>query len=839
MTAKLTTIADLDYIAESDKECRMGKLTRREFLTLIGVTAGGGVLAYAPDIAVKAFDAAWGEDWVEVPKGPESWVTSLCRQCPGGCGIRVRLIGDRPVKIEGNTFHPINRGKLCPKGQTGLLTLNDPDRIKGPLKRTLDRGSGKWQEITWDEAIKVVVSRLKEIRTKKYTHKLAIMDGDSTGLTKMLFERFLQQFGSPNYINIPTGLDYGSVDAYYLMQGIKDNVVSDMGMANYILSFESDLLQSSWSPVQVMNAFGYTRRGKSIRAKIVQVESRYSVTAAKADEWIPVKPGTEGVLALGMAHFIIKEGLYDKNFVDKHTFGFEDWQDPSGTIRQGYKNLVLQNFPPTVVSDIAGIPVESILRLAKEFATRAPSLAIGTRGDIYKQMAIHALNALAGNIDKPGGILTIKTPPVIDMSAPNLEETAQQGLHMAPIASADSSRFPLANDSLSLFTERVSQLKPYDIDALFLYSCNPLFSNQQIEGLSQAMAKIPFIVSFSPYMDETTQMADLILPDHTYLEKWQCNSTYTFQGFPVIGIGKPVVAPRYNTRNAGDVIIDIAKGLGGSIADAFPWKDSQEVLSHTMRKLYEMNRGDIFAPELEEDLLRELARRGWRAPGYQKFEEFWEGIQEKGGWWDPTYSYEEWERVFRTPSRKFEFYSQTLKHQLEKQGFLSGNNSKGLWASGVEAKGDQLYLPHWEPKLNTSPDNERDYPYRLRLFQPLVFAGSIHANDPFLQDLASFYAKDKWNSWVEISPGEAEKLGIKNGDWIWVESPSAKLKFRAKLTPGAMPQVVNIPMGLGHTALGRWAKGTGEKAGALTTYQAEPFTGEPLMHKTRVKVYKA
>ena len=816
----------------------MGKFTRREFLTLIGVAAGGGVLAYAPDIAVKAFDAAWGEDWVEVPKGPESWVTSLCRQCPGGCGIRVRLIGDRPVKIEGNPFHPINRGKLCPKGQAGLLTLNDPDRIKGPLKRALDRDSGKWQEITWDEAIKQVVDWLKEIRAKKYTHKLAIMDGDSTGLTKMLFERFLHQFGSPNYINIPTGLDYGSVDAYYLMQGIKDDVASDMGMANYILSFESDLLQSSWSPVQVMNAFGYTRRGKSIRAKIVQVESRYSVTAAKADEWIPVKPGTEGVLALGMAHFIIKEGLYDKNFVDKHAFGFEEWQDPSGTIRQGYKNMVLQNFPPTVVSDITGIPVESILRLAQEFATRGPSLAIGIRGDIYKQMAIHALNALTGNIDKPGGILTIKTPPVFDMPAPNLDGTAQQGLRVAPIASADSGRFPLANDSLSLFTERVSQLKPYDIDALFLYNCNPLFSHGHIEGLSQAMAKIPFIVSFSPYMDETTQMADLILPDHTYLEKWQCNSTYTFQGFPLVGIGKPVVVPRYNTRDTVDVIIEIAKGLGQPVAKAFPWKDSREVLTETIKKVYAMNKGDLFAPELDEALLRELVRRGWRAPGYKNFEEFWAGIQEKGGWWDPAYSYEEWERIFRTPSKKFEFYSQTLKYQLEKRGIPANNVLNGLKASGVEARGDQLFLPHWESKLNASPDSEKDYPFHLKIFNPLVFAGSIHANDPYIQDISSIHSKQKWNSWVEISPGAAEKLGIKEDDWVWVESSLAKLKCRAKLTLGAMPQVVNVPLGLGHRALGRWAKGIGENVGRLLTHSTEPFTGEPLLNKTRVKVYK-
>ncbi len=817
----------------------MGKVTRREFLTVLGVAAGGGVLAYAPDVAVKAFQAAWGEDWVDVPGGPERWVASLCRQCPGGCGIRVRMIGDRPVKIEGNAFHPVNRGKLCPKGQSGLLSLNDPDRIRGPLKRVGDRGAGKWQEMSWDEAITHMVDRLKEMRTKNTAHTLAVMDGDSNSLVKMLLERFIHQYGSPNYITIPPGLDAGSVDAFYLMQGINDGVVYDMEMANYIISFESDILQSFWSPVQVMNAFGYTRRGKSVRGKVMQVESRYSISAAKADEWIPVNPGTEGVLALGMAHFIIKEGLYDKEFVEKHTFGFEDWQDPSGTAHQGYKSLVLQNYSPSVVSEITKIPVESILRLAKEFATQGPALAIGSRGDIYQQMAVHALNALAGNIDKPGGVLTIKNPPVLDLPAPELDQAAHRGLQMPPIAGVDNGQFPLAPSTLSGFSERVSKGKPYEISALFFHACNPLFSSQHISGFSQAIGKIPFIVSFSPYMDEMTQNADFILPDHTYLEKWQSNITYTFQGFPVVGIGKPVVAPRYNTRNTGDVIIEIAKGLGQPLAKAFPWKDSQDVLTETIKKVYAMNKGDLFAPALDEALLRELVRRGWSAPGYKNFEEFWAGIQEKGGWWDPAYSYEEWERVFRTPSGKFEFYSQTLKQQLERRVGSAGNIAKGLKTAGVEAKGDQLFLPHWESKLNASPDSEKDYPFHLKVFNPLVFAGSVHSNDPYIQDISSISAKQKWNSWVEISPGAAKKLGIQEDDWVWVESPLAKQKVRAKLTVGAMPHVVNVPLGLGHRALGRWAKGIGENAGRLLTHSTEPFTGEPLLNKTRVKVYKA
>jgi anaerobic selenocysteine-containing dehydrogenase len=353
------------------------------------------------------------------------------------------------------------------------------------------------------------------------------------------------------------------------------------------------------------------------------------------------------------------------------------------------------------------------------------------------------------------------------------------------------------------------------------------------------MGKIPFVVSFSPYMDETTQNSDLILPDHTYLEKWQSDSNYTFQGFPVVGIGKPVVEPLYNTRNTGDLIIEIAKSIGKPLAKAFPWKDSKEALFDTMKKVYEMNKGDLFVPELEEALLRELARRGFRAPAYKNFEEFSEGMQEKGGWWDPVYSHEEWERVFRTPSKKFEFYSQALKYHLEKRGTSGGNNLQALKASGIEAKGDQFFLPHWESKMNASPDSEKDYPFHLKIFQPLIFAGSIHANRPFLQDISSFYAQQKWSSWVEINTETAEKLHIKENDWVWVESPSGKLKFRARLTPGAMPQVVNIPMGLGHKGFGRWAKGIGENPDLLMIYRPEPFTGEPLMHKTRVNVYKA
>lgn len=816
----------------------MGMITRRDFLAVLGVAAGGYALAYAPEVSVQAFREAWGEDWVEVPKGPERWAPSLCQQCPGGCGIRVKLIGDRPVKIDGNPLHPINKGKLCPKGQAGLHTLYDPDRIKGPLKRGGERGAGKWENISWGEAIHLVATRLSEIRSRENAHTLAMMDGNSRGLIKNLFERFLYSFGSPNYIRMPTGLDYGQVDAFYLMQGIKGDIVFDMERAKYIISFGSDLLQSFWSPVQVMKAFGSMRREKDLRGRIVQVEPRYSVTAAKADEWVPIKPGTEGILALGMAHLMIKEGLYHKEFIQEHAFGFNDWEDSSGINHQGFMTLVLQNYSPGTVSDITDVPVDTIIRLAREFATENKSLAIGTRGDIYQQMAIHSLNALAGNIDKPGGINLVKSLLDIDLRISEIDETAYKCLQMPHIGKNKDGKFPLAAYSIETFFNNVLKGEPYKLNTLLLYNCNPLFSNFDIKFIHQVIKKIPFMISFSSFMDETTHYSDLILPDHTYLEKWQNDITYTFQGFPVVGIGRPIVKPLYDTQNTGDAIIEIARGMGGSVARAFLWKNSKEMLLDIMKKVFEIERGDLFGLEFEEAWVKILARGGWRAPSYRDFDEFWEGMQEKGGWWDPIYRYEEWEKVFQTPSKKFEFYSQILKFHLENQENPKRDKDE-IRIPGIEARGDQLFLPHWEPRINSSPAEEKDYPLHLKVFQPLAVAGLINANQPFLQDISSFYTEERWGSWVEINPETAEELGIRGGDWVWVESAMGRLMLRARLTHGAMPHVVSVPMGFGHKAFGRWAKGFGENPAWLMTHHAEPFTGEPLLHKTRVKAYKA
>jgi anaerobic selenocysteine-containing dehydrogenase len=334
------------------------------------------------------------------------------------------VIQGKAIKIEGNPLHPINQGRLCPKGQSGLHALYDPDRIRSPLRRAGERGAGKWEEIGWEEAIGQVSENLKELRREDMAHSLVVMSGQKRGVGSELLEGFTKAFGSPNFI--PDDSDYSSFSpSVFLMQGIESRPCYDLFNANYVLSFNSSILETSWSPVQAMRAYGSLRERRLLkRSKLVHAGPYLSLTAAKADEWIPIAPGTEAALALSMCHVIIREGLLDDRFVSKYAFGFDDWRDQEGGRHIGFRTLVLRDYGPGDVSELTGVPTQTIIRLAKEFSLAKPSLAVdqdravAQSQNTYAKMAIHALNALSGNIDHPGGVLAPTRPASFHLPIP-------------------------------------------------------------------------------------------------------------------------------------------------------------------------------------------------------------------------------------------------------------------------------------------------------------------------------------------------------------------------------------------------------------------------------------
>ncbi|MEA3342295.1 MAG: molybdopterin-dependent oxidoreductase, partial [Chloroflexota bacterium] len=291
----------------------MVKLDRRTFLKLTGATAAAGVLYKVGLIGLESLASS-----EERPPGPPSEQSKLgiCRLCAGGCGLSARVVDGRVVKLDGNPFHPSNQGKLCPKGQAGLQALYDPDRIKGPMRRV----EGGWQQISWEEALTEVAGALKALRDSGHPERLTFLHDGKRGPTGDLIARFCQSFGAPNDVRAPRHSADGTPLAHTLTQGWNEHAAYDWENTDYLLCFGGAFLEA-WQPlVRQLRAYARLRRGRpGRRAKIVQIESRASVTATKADEWLPLNPGTEGALALAIAHVIISDEAYDAQFVAEHT----------------------------------------------------------------------------------------------------------------------------------------------------------------------------------------------------------------------------------------------------------------------------------------------------------------------------------------------------------------------------------------------------------------------------------------------------------------------------------------------------------------------------------------
>ncbi|MBF8265625.1 MAG: anaerobic arsenite oxidase ArxA [Dehalococcoidia bacterium] len=780
------------------------KLTRRTFVKAAGATAAMGAIITKLPVGDNIFRAAAKTNG---NIREEKLVPSVCLQCPAGCGILVRVVDGRAVKIEGNPEHPINKGRLCPKGQGGLQILYDPDRIHGPMKRVGARGEGKWQAISWDEAIKTVATELTNIRDAGEPHSLVFLSGRNRGQMGGIIGRFLAAYGSPNDVGHSSICADGSPQAIQLTQGFKAYSAYDWDNTNYLLCFGGSFLEA-WRPTtRLLRAFGNMRRGRPIRGKIVQIDTRFSISAAKADEWVPIQPGTDGALALGMAHVIIKEKLYNQDFVTQRTLGFED-----------FSKLVLEEYSPEAVSTITGIPAETIVRIAREFATTQPGIAAGERGasmqtnGVYNRAAIHSLNALVGSIDVPGGVLVQPGEPYKGMPAVKQDDIAKAGLNKPRIDYAGTKKYPLAGKVYQGIPEFATGQGPYKAKALMMYYTNPLFSTPDVNRMYEAFKQIPFIVNFTPYMSESAQYSDIILPDRTYLERWQDDPIYPSDGYAVVGLRQPVAEPLYNTMDSAEVFFKLAKAMGGTIAESFPWDSHLDLIKSRIQGLYEAKRGSIVA---------------------NSFDEFWEEFKKKGVWSDVPYTFGNWKRVLPTPSGKFEF----VFGYLEKKFKDLKITDEDLTALKITARGKKVYMPHYEPPRYAG--DEKQFPLLLNTYKLMPHAEGRGANVPFWQEIMGVHTGVKWDSWVEINPDTGHKIGIEDGDWVWVESIVGKIKTRAKLYAGAMPNVVNMPFEQGHKDYGRWAKERGANPNWILVNETDHLGGLAAFFSTRVKIYKA
>ena len=788
------------------------KLDRRAFVKFIAGGVGGTLLSPLP---WKLADdtAIWSQNWFWRPspeRGGATTVNTVCQLCPGGCGIRVRLIEEkRAVNIDGNPAHPISQGGICPLGAAGLQYLYGPSRIETPLKQKGQRGDLKTLEpIGWDEAMEFLALKLRDMRQK--ARGLVCVSGKRQGTVPELFARFLHAYGSPNYMLMPAAADAQSLGLFF-SQGKSESIGYDLENAKMVLSFGSSYIEGWGTPSRMMQAFGGWRSDSNGgQTKVVQVETRGSLSASKADEWVAVAPGTEAALALGLAQVMVSEGSYNRGFVNQYTHGFDE-----------FSRLLRRSYTPEKVAAITGVPKERIVALAREFARTKPAVALSgwgqgrMQGSMYDFLAVQSLNALAGSLHKPGGVTRTPEPPLASWPSVVLDAMSLEGEKEPRLDGTSGSQYLKPTQLFYNFVNNLKEGNLYPAQMLWLYEANPAHDLADVKPFIEALSKIETVVSFSSFMDETTQLADLVLPGPTYLERLEDVPTPPGLQYATFGLSQPVLSPRFETRHPGDVLIQLAKSLGGGVASSFPWSDYETALKERVEGLAAAGSGQVADEPGSEPWKNGQGRN--LTPNYDSSDDLWEKLKEHSCWFDTSKAMPSWNSAFTTPSRKFEFYSQKMR-----QLGIRGN--------------DLTYLPHFKVVEPAGDPNE--YPLLLMPYETLIITNGPVANPPFMTKLLFDFQLKGNDSFVEINPKTAANLGLKEGDGVVLETERGALQARVHLTGAARPDVVFIPTGLGHSGFDSFIKGKGVNANEILMAQQDEVTGLASWWGTRVKISK-
>ncbi|MBW2609302.1 MAG: molybdopterin-dependent oxidoreductase [Deltaproteobacteria bacterium] len=435
-------------------------------------------------------------------------IQSSCSLCHTGCGVLVHLEKGKVIKIEGNPDSPVNRGILCSKGANSLELLYHPDRLKHPLKRAGERGEGKWQRISWDEALDEVATEFIKARDKYGAESVALLVGSMKGIKDAFLHRLGSAFGTPNHAYsghvcwVPGILSWRVTCGFFPLPDLE---YPPACILNWGLDSEGSLI---WMHDHII-------RAKDNGAKLIVVDPRRSNLAEKADLWLRIRPGSDLALALSMIHVIINENLYDKDFIGQWAFGFEELK------------AHVQDYSPDKAEEITWIPAEKIVEAARLYAKNRPATtglwgnALDTNINSFGAgRALAILSAITGNIDVPGGDcprlpsgvlgrLRPETRAVDKLPPGQLEKRADAELRLIPLQ---------PQITLESVMKAVLEEEPYPIKVLYLQATNILLTSPNSREVFEALKRVDFSVASELFMTPTAEMTDIVLPAGSYLE---------------------------------------------------------------------------------------------------------------------------------------------------------------------------------------------------------------------------------------------------------------------------------------------------------------------------------
>lgn len=720
-------------------------MRRRDFLKIAAGSTTGAVIFTGCSIGSIGDGDPEREFRIESPVmnpedviyGGDAWYSSVCQECSAKCGIVIRAFEGRAKKIEGNPDYPVNLGATCARAQAIVQSVYHPDRVPSPRKISGARGSGQFQELSWDQAIGELTARITDAQSAG-PGSIVLITEPPSGQSGLIVNRFASGIGARQ---MGFELDERIVlrEAMRRVFGVDRFPTLDLPNARFLVSFGADFLHNWISPVQFSMGYGRFRQGRpDVRGLYYHVGPQLSGTAANADQWLPIKPGTEGLVALSMVQVMTSEGLVD-----------------GGTADQVFSGVPFDQYNPNQIAGRVGISADQIREVARLFATERPSIAIAgtsaaahTNG-LFNLTAIFGLNYLVGSVGGTGGVV-LNPPSPFPADVPVFTS-----------GSPYRDWVTLADD-----------MRSGKIRLAMIHEANPVYGLPAASGFREALAEVPSVVSFSSFIDETAALAELFLPDSTTTESWGIHVPDPGPGFQTVGLQQPVVLPFVDCRSFPDILLTAAGRIGGRVKEGLPWTSFEEAVRAATESLRELNRGNVSGSNPKE---------------------FFVNMQTQGGWWDT-----------------------------------------GSGISAPEAPPSPLPGPS-EPQF---AGDAEEYPFYLLPFPSNAIGYGENTYLPWMQALPEPISTNVWNTWVELNPNTADRIGVTTGDVVRVTTPVDSEDVPVYVNPAMAPDIAAVPFGRGHTAFGRYAKGHGVNPLGIIAPQIERETGALAWAATRARIEK-
>ncbi len=696
--------------------------------------------------------------------------------CHNGCSVLFYTKDGKLVDIEGDPKSPYNNGRLCMRCLNLVEAVNHPDRLMYPMKRAGERGENKWERISWDEAYDMIVENVHTIQEDYGPESIVAMIGTGRNINWQVPYLCYSAFKSPNF-----GFGFLSGDSCYLPRiATSSFIMGDMFLADasqmmekryedpqykrpdYILVWGNNVLHSNGDGFYGHWVIDCMKLG----SKLIVVDPKLTWLASRADYWLPIRPGTDGALALAMLNVVINEDLYDHEFVDNWTYGFEELKER------------VQEYPPEKVAEITRVPAELIIEAARAFASAKPgTIQWGLPIDMAPSgvpaaQAITSLGAICGNLDVPGGMAITRWAYGVEQAYLfgiwNLEPgmIEKQLGRTAPAASVVHAAGGAQEYQADSMLKAIETDIPYPIKMLWIQTTNPIANmGAAAPRVYEAIKKVPFNVVVDLFMTPTAvACADLVLPAAMSCER---NSVRTWW-WPMRAVTKCADYPG-ECKSDEQIIVELGKRLN---PDAFPWNSDVELLDFIMNAEEESHQ--TTNPTMEAAALSMRRSMGkWPKAADFNFEE----LKKRVISWPDDWEYKKYEKGllrenkelgFNTPTGRFEFACKLFE----------------MW--GLDP------LPYWEepPESPVStPELAKEYPLVLTTgHRSLEFFHSEHRQ---LKTMREFHPVPL----VDINPITAEKYSIKDGEWVWIENMRGKCRQKANLDPSLPEWLVRAEHG--------------------------------------------